>query len=184
MNPNPQVVNSPAPTLSEQEVLPEQPQATRSEEPSTGLVYDGNLELPVIGATGYASVRMELKNSADVNSITVAIIEPRSAFQILKEEGAWWLVQHQDVTGWLPHVYCFINLPDVIPSMIYDNTNTYASQFKSSGKAIPGITDQKLYSGKSYNNRLAKEEFIDPVLYQMSKKYTPHSAWLYLMETR
>lgn len=162
------IVDSPVPTAYEQEAVPTS-EAAVSTEPA-GQLYLGDLELPVNGATGYAPVRLELKEAADAASPTITLIEEGSAFQILKEDGAWWMVEHQDATGWLPHVYCFINLPDVIPSIIYDNTNVYDSQFKSSGKGIPGITGEELYSGKGYNSRLGKEEYIVPVLYSMSKK--------------
>ncbi|KHL97184.1 hypothetical protein QW71_02800 [Paenibacillus sp. IHB B 3415] len=165
-----EAVSNQLPTPSNFETPPASPQISRTEEPSAGILYVGDLELPVGGATGYASIQLELKESASNASPTIKVIEPGSAFQILKENGAWWLVQHEDASGWLPHNYCFINLPDVIPSIIYDNTNTYNSQFKSSGKSIPGITNQGLYPGKSYNKRLGKEEYIVPVLYAMSKK--------------
>ncbi|HRG31398.1 MAG TPA: D-alanyl-D-alanine carboxypeptidase family protein, partial [Trichococcus flocculiformis] len=81
-----------------------------------------------------------------------------------------WYVQTETESGWVQHLYCFINLPDVIPSIIYDNTNTYASKFVSSGKTIPGITGEALYDGKAYNMRLGKVSDIVPVLYSMSKK--------------
>ncbi|WP_320163309.1 hypothetical protein [uncultured Trichococcus sp.] len=139
------------------------------EEPEP-LVYEGSLELPVSGATGYASVRMDLKTSADAWAETLAALEAGTAFEVLKEEGDWWYVQTATEAGWVQHLYCFINLPDVIPSIIYDNTNTYASKFVSSGKTIPGITGQTLYDGKAYNRRLGKVSDIVPVLYSMSKK--------------
>jgi D-alanyl-D-alanine dipeptidase len=134
------------------------------------LVYEGNLELPVNGATGYASVRMDLKATADAGSETISILEAGTAFEVVEEVGDWWYVQTATESGWVQHLYCFINLPDVIPSIIYDNTNTYASKFVSSGKAIPGITGQALYDGKAYNMRLEKVSDIVPVLYSMSKK--------------
>ena len=37
-----------------------------------------------------------------------------------------------------------INLPDIIPSIIYDDTNSYSSLFKSSGIDIPNVTGKKL----------------------------------------
>ena len=63
-----------------------------------------------------------------------------------------------------------INLPDIIPSIIYDASNSYSSLFKSSGYDIPNITDKKLYDVKMYNYRLEKDEFVMPVLYPMAKK--------------
>ena len=38
-----------------------------------------------------------------------------------------------------------INLPDVIPSIIYDDTNSYSSIFRSNGKDIDGITYKVMY---------------------------------------
>lgn len=139
------------------------------EEPEP-LVYEGSLELPVNGATGYASVRMDLKAAADAGSETISALEAGTAFEVVEEVGDWWYVQTETESGWVQHLYCFISLPDVIPSIIYDNTNTYASKFVSSGKAIPGITGVALYDGKAYNMRLGKVSDIVPVLYSMSKK--------------
>ena len=63
-----------------------------------------------------------------------------------------------------------VNLPDLIPSIIYDDTNAYSSLFKSSEIDIPNITGKQLYNNKTYNERLSKEEFMMPVIYAMAKK--------------
>ena len=139
-------------------------------EESEPLLYEGDLELPVNGATGYASVLMDLKATADARSETISELEAGTAFEVLEEVGDWWYVRTATESGWVQHLYCFINLPDVVPSIIYDNTNTYASKFASSGKTIPGITGEALYDGKAYNMRLGKVSDIEPVLYSMSKK--------------
>ena len=139
-------------------------------EESEPLLYEGDLELPVNGATGYASVRVDLKATADAGSETISELEAGTAFEVLEEVGDWWYVRTATESGWVQHLYCFINLPDVVPSIIYDNTNTYASKFVSSGKTIPGITGEALYDGKAYNMRLGKVSDIEPVLYSMSKK--------------
>ena len=139
-------------------------------EESEPLLYEGDLELPVNGATGYASVLMDLKATADAGSETISELEAGTAFEVLEEVGDWWYVRTATESGWVQHLYCFINLPDVVPSIIYDNTNTYASKFVSSGKTIPCITVEALYDGKAYNMRLGKVSDIVPVLYSMSKK--------------
>eukprot|EP00828_Plagiopyla_frontata_P040121 TRINITY_DN5340_c0_g2_i1.p6 TRINITY_DN5340_c0_g2~~TRINITY_DN5340_c0_g2_i1.p6 ORF type:complete len:217 (-),score=17.52 TRINITY_DN5340_c0_g2_i1:960-1610(-) len=153
-------------------------------EESEPLLYEGDLELPVNGATGYTSVLMDLKATADAGSETISELEAGTAFEVLKEEGDWWYVQTATEAGWVQHLYCFINLPDVIPSIIYDNTNTYASKFVSSGKTIPGITGQALYDGKAYNRRLGKVSDIVPVLYSMSKKIHLAQQAAYCMLSR
>ncbi|PTQ80647.1 D-alanyl-D-alanine dipeptidase [Trichococcus patagoniensis] len=157
-------------TSSAAEAVASEEAAVVQPESPKPLVYEGELELPVNGATGYASVLMNLKATADDESETIAALEAGTAFEVLEEAGDWWFVQTATQSGWVQHLYCFINLPDVIPSIIYDNSNTYASKFVSSGKAIPGITGQALYDGKAYNMRLGKISDIVPVLYSMSKK--------------
>ena len=62
-----------------------------------------------------------------------------------------------------------INLPDVIPSMIYDDTNAYSSLFVSCGKEIPGVTGQALYQSRADNPRLGRSEFIMPILYRAAR---------------
>ena len=93
-----------------------------------------------------------------------------TGFRILKEQGEWWYVELNNLSGWLEHKYCMINLPDVIPSIIYDDTNSYSSLFRSSGKSLPNITGKALYNCKTMNNRLKKEEYLMPVLYSVAKK--------------
>ena len=63
-----------------------------------------------------------------------------------------------------------INLPDVIPSITYNATNSYNSLYKSLGYDLPGITGQSLYTGKTQNDRLGYSEFMMPCLYEMAKK--------------
>lgn len=73
-------------------------------------------------------------------------------------------------SGWVPHRYAFVNLPDILPSIVYDITNADASVFVSAGKDIPGITGQKLYDSRMLNERLEGNEYLVPVLYAMAKK--------------
>ena len=63
-----------------------------------------------------------------------------------------------------------INLPDVIPSIIYDDTNSYSSIFRSNGKDLDGITSKALYNVNFYNERYGEKQYVMPVLYAMSKK--------------
>lgn len=130
----------------------------------------GSLELPIEGATGYASVNMDLREQPNSNSGIITKFKPGTGFRILKEQDDWWYVETSNFSGWLEHKYCMINLPDVIPSIIYDDTNSYSSLFKSSGKDLPDITGKALYNTKTMNERFGKEQFLMPVLYSVAKK--------------
>jgi D-alanyl-D-alanine dipeptidase len=68
------------------------------------------------------------------------------------------------------HIHCLINLPDIVPSIIYDIANAYKSVFVSGGKSIPGLTGEVLYETKFHNERFGREEFICAVRYSTAEK--------------
>lgn len=140
-----------------------------SEEPEENP-YEGTFELPIKNASGYAPIDLEVKSQADSDAETEETLEPGTAFRILQEEDDWWEIESEETQGWIEHQYAFINLPDVLPSAAYNNTNTYSSLYRSAGIEIPEVTDHSLYDSKAENERLGKEEFIIPVLYTTAKK--------------
>ncbi len=139
------------------------------EEPEAPI-YQGDYELPLAGATGYASVSLEVKKEPEATAEVLTPISPGTAYTILGEENGWLNIKLDDTVGWIQNQYSLVNLPDIIPSIIYKNTNVEASVFYSSGQTIPGITHQSLYKSKGFNERLKKEQFIMPVLFPMAKK--------------
>lgn len=140
-------------------------------EPDLPIWYEeSDFELPIVGAAGYPSVDQPLHAEPNPNSDALGELPAGTPFQIRAEEGGWWYVETSSSTGWIEHKFAFINLPDVVPSIIYDHTNSYESQFRSSYHDIPRLTGEALYEMRSYNERLDKEEFIMPILYQTAKK--------------
>ncbi len=103
---------------------------------------------------------------------SIALLPAGTPMTVLREKGGWWQIRctlkKSEVTGWIEHRSCLINLPDVIPSIIYDAANGYASRFVSCGKNLDGVTGRQLYTGKTINNRLGESEFMMPVLYSMA----------------
>jgi len=134
------------------------------------LQEGGEFELPINGASGYASILLKLYESPSADSKIVATLHAGQGFIILAETAAWWQIKIDGKKGWIRHQYCFVNLPDIIPSIVYDNANAYSSKMKSSGKDIPHITGRQLYETQRYNARLGKDEYTMPVLYAMAKK--------------
>ena len=147
----------------------------RLQVPVTDLT-DG-LELPVSGATGYTSVNMQvwkrIPSRTSNAGMPLVELEAGSAFRIVREEGDWWYItlEHdgKTISGYIEHRYCMINLPDVIPSIIYNDTNAYSSIFRSIGKDIPYVTGQAFYDSSMYNERLGKTEFVMPMLYASAR---------------
>ena len=133
-------------------------------------VYDGEFELPINGATGYVSVKTALKTSNDITSEDITTLSPGTGFTIIEENNNWWKISVDNKIGYVQHKYCLINLPDVIPSIIYNNTNAYSSRMVSSGYDIDNITNKQLYDTYFYNYRLKENTFVVPVLYHTAKK--------------
>ena len=127
----------------------------------------GKFELPVTGASGYAAMDIPVYDS---DSNIIYTLNAGQGFTILREQGEWWYIDTGNITGWVLHLYCFINLPDIIPSIVYNNTNTYSSMFRSSFTDIPNITGMPLYRAMDFNVRLGRDEYIMPVLYGMAEK--------------
>ncbi|MDD2435369.1 MAG: M15 family metallopeptidase [Bacilli bacterium] len=157
-----------------EEIPDENPNDIKYYEPIDGQIKPVNnnleFELPINGATGYTTIQMSLKKSNSADSETIEIIIKGESFRIISEEGNWWYINYNGSKGWVNNTYCMINLPDVIPSIVYDNTNSYKSLFISSGHELSGVTNEKLYNVLMYNKRLDKDQFIMPVLYSMAKK--------------
>lgn len=132
--------------------------------------YEGAFELPVQGATGYAAVSLNLRAGPGEEYDRIGTLAAGSGFQILGEEGDFWRVTDGQTTGYAAHRFCMINLPDIIPSIVYDNTNSYDSRIRSSGVELPGVSGRGLYENTAYNPRFGEDEFIMPVLYSMAPK--------------
>lgn len=169
-----QSASAPAPTAAAAVPSPAAaPAPTTTPQPTPApLVCEGPLELPVQGATGYAATGIPLYAAPDPgpDDEPLADWQPGQSFTILAEQGDWWQVQAGEQTGWVRHDFCLINLPDVIPSLIYRDTNSEASLFRASGYEIPGVTGQALYDARSYNARFGQEMANMAVLYATAKK--------------
>lgn len=128
-------------------------------------------EVEVSGSTGYALCGLNLRSGPSTSYRVLKTMPAGTAFVILGEAGGFLHVRLPDATeGYASSTYIMVNLPDVIPSICYNATNSYDSQYRSLGEPLPGITGQALYTGKTMNNRLGYEEYMMPVLYGMAKK--------------
>jgi len=162
----PDTHTTPTPTLT--------PEVTPTPTPEPGIYYlqeGGKFELPVNGATGYAAVRTEIYDEPDAQRANnLGTITAGRGFVILDEgiyhNNSWWKINTGNTEGWILNRYCFINMPDVLPSIVYKISNASASLMRSGGFEIPNVTDQKLYDARSFNQRLDREEYIVPVLYE------------------
>lgn len=161
---------------------PPEPEAGAAAGPNGGAEPDAPEALPELEPAPEPEPEPapEEEDGPNLHDGALSMLPAGTPFTVLQESGGWWKVrceadytedgaaQHGEVIGWVEHRTCMINLPDVIPSIIYDATNGYSSKFVSCGKPLAGITGQQLYPGKEQNPRLGEPEFMMPVLYQMA----------------
>lgn len=135
----------------------------------------GLLELPIVGATGWVAADSPLRDTPGMADEPIFNLVPGTAFTIVDYSGEWWYINLPDgTTGWIDSRRCFINLPDVLPSALYRISNAGASLFRSGGYALPEITGQQMYNARAFNYRLARYEYIVPVM--MITAYALHTA--------
>lgn len=162
------------PDEQEQEIPPVE-QGQGEEEPVTPppslpIFYNEDFELPIIGAAGYTSVEERLYQEPGDTSPVITSLDSGTPFEIREERGGWWRIRTDEVEGWIMHRAAFINLPDVIPSIVYYHTNSQESLFRSSFTDIPGVTGQAISNMFGQNDRLEKTEFVFPILYSTAYK--------------
>ncbi|MCL2221205.1 MAG: SH3 domain-containing protein [Oscillospiraceae bacterium] len=131
--------------------------------------YGGIFELPINGATGFASRDTRVYLAPDASSEVIYNLAAGQGFTILDEDGDWWKIQIGNEEGFVLHSSAFINLPDVLPSIRYDITNAYSSLKRSSLIDIPNVSGYALYEAWAFNPRLDRYEFIVPALYSTAK---------------
>lgn len=132
--------------------------------------YDGEFELPIEGTTGYGVIDLTFRANDSSKSAKLGVIPAGEAFTILAEGENYFQVSYKGTIGWAHKTYTMVNLPDLLPSIIYDATNSYNSLYKSGGYSMDGLTGEKLYEGKTWNAKLGKDEYNMPVLFNMAKK--------------
>ncbi len=129
-----------------------------------------DFELPLNGATGFASYPIEVYSTDDGTTV-VRTLQAGDAFTVIEEQGTRWFVALEDgVKGFVEYKTCYLNIPDVIPSAVIAYTNSTASVFASSGVHIPTITGEKLYESCYYNPRFEEDKHIVAANYAMVKK--------------
>lgn len=124
------------------------------------------------GSTGWLATNSYYYSSASRGSSKTSI-SVGTAFTIEGVEGDFFKVSVPNVSGYkyIEYKYVMINLSDYIPSMYFEIANASSSIYKSSGYNLPGVTGTKLYAtGKLYNSRLRKSEYMVPILYIVAKK--------------
>lgn len=134
----------------------------------------GNFSATLYGATAWTNQSVNIRKAANQNSSLLGTIPTGGKVKILSSDNSstkYIKIKYNNITGYVYSDFLLINLPDVIPDMLYEITSASSSTAKAANTAIPGITGKNLYGfTKKYNSKIGKETYYAPLLYPTAKK--------------
>lgn len=134
----------------------------------------GNFSATLYGATAWTNQSVNIRKAANQNSSLLGTIPTGGKVKILSSDNSstkYIKIKYNNITGYVYLDFLLINLPDVIPDMLYEITSASSSTAKAANTAIPGITGKNLYGfTKKYNSKIGKETYYAPLLYPTAKK--------------
>ena len=134
----------------------------------------GTFSATLYGATAWANQELNIRKEATMDSNIIGTIPVGSKMTILASENTnskYIKVKYNNLKGYVYSNFILINLPDVIPDMLYEITSASKSTASTANTAIPGITGKNLYGfTKKYNSKIDKETYYVPLLYPTAKK--------------
>ena len=134
----------------------------------------GTFSATLYGATAWTNQSVNIRKAANQNSSLLGTIPTGGKVKILFSDNSstkYIKIKYNNITGYVYSDFLLINLPDVIPDMLYEITSASSSTSKAANTAIPGITGKNLYGfTKKYNSKIGKETYYAPLLYPTAKK--------------
>lgn len=134
----------------------------------------GNFSATLYGATAWTNQSVNIRKAANQNSSLLETIPTGGKVKILSSDNSstkYIKVKYNNITGYVYSDFLLINLPDVMPDMLYEITSASSSTAKAAKTSIPGITGENLYGfTKKYNAKIDKETYYVPLLYPTAKK--------------
>lgn len=143
---------------------------------SNGVAQDkiGDFSATLYGAVAWANQDLNIRAKATQNSKKIGKVAAGDKMTILSSENSstkYIKIKYKNQVGYVYSNFIYINLPDVIPDMIYNISNADKSIYKTSGKSIPNVTGVNLYGfSKKYNKKIGKTTYYAPLLYPVAKQ--------------
>ncbi len=134
----------------------------------------GDFSATLYGARAWANQNLNMREHARMNSNIVGTVPVGEKMYIISSDNPntkYIKVKYNNKIGYVYSDYIYINLPDIIPDIVYRITNANSSIFKSAGYEIEGITGRNLYGfTKKYNKKIGKRTYFAPILYPVAKQ--------------
>ena len=135
----------------------------------------GSFSATLYGARAWANQTLNIRQQPKKSSTKLGTVPTGGKMTILSADDTstkYIKIKYGNITGYVYSDYIFINLPDVIPDVIYEITNASSSIFKAADVNIANVTGKNLYGfTKSYNSKIGKTTYYAPLLYPVAKKF-------------
>lgn len=135
----------------------------------------GSFSATLYGARAWANQTLNIRQKPNSSSTKLGTVPTGGKMTILSADDAstkYIKIKYGNITGYVYSDYIFINLPDVIPDVIYEITNASSSIFKAADVSIANVTGKNLYGfAKTYNSKIGKTTYYAPLLYPVAKKF-------------
>lgn len=134
----------------------------------------GDFSATLYGAIAWANQKLNIRSNANMNSSLLGTIPVGGKMTILSSDNPstkYIKIKYNNIVGYVYSDYIYINLPDIMPDIVYNITNADSSIFKSADTDIPNVTGVALYGyTKQYNGKIGKTTYYAPLLYPVSKQ--------------
>lgn len=146
---------------------------------SNGVAQDkiGKFTATLYGARAWANQDLNIRKGTSSSTAKIGTV-PRGGKVIIlsapsAENGGYILVKYDNITGYVFTNYLLINLPDVIPDVVYEITNASGSIYKAADTAIKDVTGKRLYPyfDLAYNAKIGKKTYLAPLLFPTALKF-------------
>lgn len=134
----------------------------------------GSFSATIYGANAWANQSLSIRKSASSSSSKIGTVPTGGKMTLLSSENSstkYIKVKYNGTTGYVYSDYIYINLPDVIPDIIYEISNANKSIYKAANTKISNVTGKNLYGyTKKYNSKIGKDTYYAPLLYPVAKQ--------------
>ena len=143
---------------------------------NNGVAQDkiGNFTATLYGAIAWTNRNVNIRREPIENSKLLGTIPTGAKLTILSSDNPttkYIKISYNGIIGYVYSDFLLINLPDVIPDIVYYIANADKSLYKAANTSIADVTGKNLYGfSKKYNAKIGKNTYYVPLLYPVAKQ--------------
>ncbi len=143
---------------------------------NNGVAQDkiGNFSATLYGAIAWTNRNVNIRQNPIENSKLLGTIPTGAKLTILSSDNPttkYIKINYNGIIGYVYSDFLLINLPDVMPDIVYYIANADKSLYKVANTSIADVTGKNLYGfSKKYNAKIGKNTYYAPLLYPVAEQ--------------